>query len=360
MPGHIRTEAKLIAEHKAECAHYLNGQCSTLACMERQCANDLGTDGCYKFVGCLSYQTVKLLEPPAVPPIGCGDEVERLGQLIDIWDRVHDELDAGKKWPDINSGLTDAPTYAFWSGYVQQGIINATRTILRAQRKASAVSEPVSSDEVTLGSFEPYSQADGDERNKHLSQPLPVTEEELARVPANDDPKAMADAQIEVIDRMADAWAEEVDLATMIKNATSPMDLKPHAPAEVRAVFRQRMEDQIDAIARQCFLEGASRAVCLVQDAYRQAPTSPRLTQPLAGEGWRFDRYVHGELMAEGGHITKAQTFKEAALAIARLFADSPGSVFVLAAVPQAPAGEDSIHADGLQSATVEKVTQPE
>jgi hypothetical protein len=77
---------------------------------------------------------------------------------------------------------------------------------------------------------------------------------------ANDDPKALADRRIYAFDQMADAWAEEVDLAAMIKNATSPMDLKPHAPADVRAEFRRRMEAQIDAIARQCFLEGAVRA----------------------------------------------------------------------------------------------------
>lgn len=85
------------------------------------------------------------------------------------------------------------------------------------------------------------------------------------------DAKATADMQLDVLDGMADVWAEEVNLTSMIKNATSPMDLNKSAPPEVRQRFRDRMEAQIDAIARQAFIEGAHRAVCMVQDAYRAA-----------------------------------------------------------------------------------------
>lgn len=77
--------------------------------------------------------------------------------------------------------------------------------------------------------------------------------------------------QLDALDKMADAWADEVRLADMIKNASSPMGLNRNAPDDVRKKFRARMEKQMDAIARQAFVEGAHRAVCMVQDAYKQA-----------------------------------------------------------------------------------------
>lgn len=64
-----------------------------------------------------------------------------------------------------------------------------------------------------------------------------------------------------ILDGQADQWAEEVNLTSMIKNATSPMDLNRNAPQSVRERFRLRMEAQIDAIARQAFIEGAMRVL---------------------------------------------------------------------------------------------------
>jgi hypothetical protein len=82
--------------------------------------------------------------------------------------------------------------------------------------------------------------------------------------------------QMDALEAMAEAWAVEANLATMIKHATSPMDLNRNAPDAVRKDFRERMEKQIDAIAQQCFIEGAHRAVCMVQDAYRPELSSLR------------------------------------------------------------------------------------
>lgn len=81
----------------------------------------------------------------------------------------------------------------------------------------------------------------------------------------------IAKLQLDALDRMADAWADEVKLDEMVSNAASPMQLNPGAPADVRVKFKERMEKQMNAIARQAFVEGAHRAVCMVQDAYRQA-----------------------------------------------------------------------------------------
>jgi hypothetical protein len=68
------------------------------------------------------------------------------------------------------------------------------------------------------------------------------------------------------LDGQADQWAEEVNLTSMIKNATSPMELNRNAPDSVRHRFRLRMEAQIDAIVRQAFIEGSLRALSPTQN----------------------------------------------------------------------------------------------
>lgn len=65
---------------------------------------------------------------------------------------------------------------------------------------------------------------------------------------------------------MADIWAAEVRLVDMVKNVAHVSRLSPKAPADVRENFIARQEAQIDAIARQCFLEGAYRVWCLAAD----------------------------------------------------------------------------------------------
>jgi hypothetical protein len=91
---------------------------------------------------------------------------------------------------------------------------------------------------------------------------------EFGRMDHND-PQSRADMQINHLDSMADVWADEVDLISMINNMTSPMKLNPNVPHDVRDQFHKRMKEQIDAICRQSFLEGAERAVTMVQDEYR-------------------------------------------------------------------------------------------
>lgn len=83
------------------------------------------------------------------------------------------------------------------------------------------------------------------------------------------DAQAKADIGIDILDGIADAWAEDINLHSMIKNVTSPMGLNRTVPDAVRDKFRNRMEAQIDAIVRQAFLEGALRGVDLVNDDLR-------------------------------------------------------------------------------------------
>jgi hypothetical protein len=66
---------------------------------------------------------------------------------------------------------------------------------------------------------------------------------------------AASERAMDRLDALADEWAVEVDLPTLIKAATCPMDLKPTVPAAIRQKFRGRMEAQLDAIVRQAFIE---------------------------------------------------------------------------------------------------------
>jgi len=83
-----------------------------------------------------------------------------------------------------------------------------------------------------------------------------------------------AEMQMDHLEALADAWAGEVNLAGMITNATSPMDLNSTVPREVKENFHERMKAQIFAIAQQAFIEGACRGVDLVNDELRQKPAA--------------------------------------------------------------------------------------
>lgn len=82
------------------------------------------------------------------------------------------------------------------------------------------------------------------------------------------------------MDAQADIWAEEVNLVGMIKNVAQVARIKPHVPDDVREGFIGRMEAQIDAIARQSFLEGWIRGGMSRQDY--DAATTTRLQEALA------------------------------------------------------------------------------
>lgn len=70
-----------------------------------------------------------------------------------------------------------------------------------------------------------------------------------------------ADMSLAAIEGHADAWAELINLNAMIEHAVSPMRLSRKAPDDVRERFIKRMKEQIDAIVRQAFIEGAVNAL---------------------------------------------------------------------------------------------------
>ncbi|MGA9855083.1 MAG: hypothetical protein WBR29_07400 [Gammaproteobacteria bacterium] len=69
---------------------------------------------------------------------------------------------------------------------------------------------------------------------------------------------------LDILDGLADKWAADVDITSMIKNVTRPMNLTRNAPMDVREKFKARMEAQISAIILQTFVEGALRGIDLV------------------------------------------------------------------------------------------------
>jgi hypothetical protein len=79
------------------------------------------------------------------------------------------------------------------------------------------------------------------------------------------DDQTKADMQMDHLDAMADAWAEDCNLAGMIENITATFDLSRTAPREAVQEFRSRMKEQINAMILLGFVEGAHRGICMIQ-----------------------------------------------------------------------------------------------
>lgn len=57
--------------------------------------------------------------------------METARSLLEIYDRVHDEMDDGTPWEEIDNGLGKEWSYDAWHGYMQQRLVNALREIVR-------------------------------------------------------------------------------------------------------------------------------------------------------------------------------------------------------------------------------------
>lgn len=86
-----------------------------------------------------------------------------------------------------------------------------------------------------------------------------LTEEQKAMTAASPDPtdEEKAERALDALEGLADKWAADVRLIDMIENAVSPMRLDKNAPDDMREHFTGRMKDQISAIVRQAWTEGA-------------------------------------------------------------------------------------------------------
>lgn len=92
------------------------------------------------------------------------------------------------------------------------------------------------------------------------------------------------------LDALADAWAVECDLPSMVKNIVSPMRLNRSAPDDVREHFIGRMESQIDALIRQAYVEGAYRDHCDTADVV--LPCDVMVGQMIIREGQRLGEAI--------------------------------------------------------------------
>ena len=79
--------SELMGAHKENCAAFRYGKpCNTLGCLRRNWEVNLGSEGAYRFVGCLSFQTVAALE--GVRQLGeqwngCQDDIESLSAEVE-------------------------------------------------------------------------------------------------------------------------------------------------------------------------------------------------------------------------------------------------------------------------------------
>lgn len=88
------------------------------------------------------------------------------------------------------------------------------------------------------------------------------------------DDETKVQRQMDHLEALADAWAEEANITAMVNNVTSPMNLNAKAPADVKRKFHDRMNSQIFALMQQSFIEGAVRGVDLVNEERRAKAAS--------------------------------------------------------------------------------------
>jgi hypothetical protein len=63
------------------------------------------------------------------------DTIEAAGRTFEIWDRVHDDLENGKRWDDIDNGFSPpysnvAASYESWRAYMDQRMQHLLRDIV--------------------------------------------------------------------------------------------------------------------------------------------------------------------------------------------------------------------------------------
>ena len=57
-------------------------------------------------------------------------EIKRSANVLEIYTRVHAEIEGGKEWPEIDNGLRgENHTYEGWLAFMQQSLINGLRSI---------------------------------------------------------------------------------------------------------------------------------------------------------------------------------------------------------------------------------------
>lgn len=104
---------------------------------------------------------------------------------------------------------------------------------------------------------------------------------------APEDRNEAADKALTALEAMADHWADhEISLAGMIENVVSVSRLRHDGPPEEREALVVRQAENIDALIRMAFVEGAYRGFWACDDEQRSA--LEELSCLKAGEGEGF------------------------------------------------------------------------
>lgn len=91
----------------------------------------------------------------------------------------------------------------------------------------------------------------------------------------SDDGLSPAEAHLAAVEAEADKWAEEIELHKWLGFIPALGRLSPRATQSVRDRFTARAESVADALMRQCFIEGAYRAIDAICTAVENG-THPR------------------------------------------------------------------------------------
>ena len=90
--------------------------------------------------------------------------------------------------------------------------------------------------------------------------------------------QVLAECGMANLDALADSWAEDVDLTSMIKDAMSPLD---RCPRNSDDALRNQIESRVYAIVRQAFQEGALGAIASLSDERLQLRALGAFARPL-------------------------------------------------------------------------------
>ena len=63
------------------------------------------------------------------------ESIDRAKRTLDIWHRVCHELDEGKKWEDIDNGLTQKMPLGPWKAYMRQRMYHILHDIVLIYEK---------------------------------------------------------------------------------------------------------------------------------------------------------------------------------------------------------------------------------
>lgn len=81
------------------------------------------------------------------------------------------------------------------------------------------------------------------------------------------DDERRASEAIDALEAQSDQWAEQVNLRASIEHISHISRIANHVPMAAREKMIGRQKSLLDALMRQAFIEGALRAVDMIQES---------------------------------------------------------------------------------------------